>query len=98
MTETTANTENQKRIIEDNMLSTDICYDMIMNKRRTLWTRRNDQDDFLKIRVGTGTEPVKITRAFINYKGKNLLITKLISIIIFIHYISPIFLAYFLII
>ena len=49
--------ENQKRIIEDNVLSTDVCYDMIMNKRRTLWSRRNDQDDFLNIRVGIGDEP-----------------------------------------
>ena len=49
--------ENQKRIIEDNVLSTDVCYDMIMNKRRTLWSRRNDQDDFLNVRVGIGDEP-----------------------------------------
>ena len=49
--------ENQKRTIEDNVLSTDVCYDMIMNKRRTLWSRRNDQDDFLNVRVGIGDEP-----------------------------------------
>ena len=49
--------ENQKRIIEDNVLSTDVCYDMIMNKRRTLWSRRNDQDDFLNVRIGVGDEP-----------------------------------------
>ena len=48
--------ENQKRIIEDNILSTDVCYDMIINKRRTLWSRRNDQDDFLTVRVGIGDE------------------------------------------
>ncbi len=48
--------ENQKRIIEDNILSTNVCYDMIMNKRRTLWSRRNDQDDFLTVRVGIGDE------------------------------------------
>ena len=29
---------------------------MIMNKRRTLWSRRNDQDDFLTVRVGIGDE------------------------------------------
>ena len=49
--------ERQKRIIEDNVLSTDVCYDMIMNKRRTLWSRRNDQDDFLNVRIGVGDEP-----------------------------------------
>lgn len=49
--------ETQKRIIEDNVLSTDICYDMIINRRRTLWSRRSDQDDFLNVRVGIGDEP-----------------------------------------
>ncbi|MBQ4634068.1 MAG: type VII secretion protein EssC [Bacilli bacterium] len=49
--------ERQKRIIEDNVLSTDVCYDMIINKRRTLWSRRKDQDDFLNVRVGIGDEP-----------------------------------------
>ena len=46
--------ENQKRISEENLVSTDVCYDMIMNKRRTLWARRKDQDDFLTARVGVG--------------------------------------------
>ncbi len=46
--------ENQKRTLEENLISTDVCYDMIMNKRRTLWSRRNDQNDFLTVRVGTG--------------------------------------------
>ena len=48
--------ENQKRIIEDNVVSTDVCYDMIINKRRTLWSRRFDQDDFLTVRIGIGDE------------------------------------------
>ena len=46
--------ENQKRTLEENLISTDVCYDMIMNKRRTLWSRRKDQNDFLTVRVGTG--------------------------------------------
>ena len=46
--------ENQKRTIEENIISTDICYDMITNTRRTLWSRRKDQDDFLIVRVGIG--------------------------------------------
>ena len=46
--------ENQKRTLEETIISTDICYDMIINKRRTLWSRRSDQIDFLKLRVGRG--------------------------------------------
>ena len=46
--------ENQKRTTEENLVSTDVCYDMILNKRRTLWSRRQDQNDFLTARVGRG--------------------------------------------
>ena len=33
---------------------------IILFKRTNLWEREKDQDDFLKVRVGTGTEPVNI--------------------------------------
>ena len=56
--------ENQKKNLEENLISTDICYDSIINKRRTLWERRLDQDDFLNVRVGTGSLPFD---ANINY-------------------------------
>ncbi len=46
--------ENQKRILQETILSTDVCYDMILNRRRSLWSRRNDQYDFLTLRVGKG--------------------------------------------
>lgn len=32
----------------------------IMFRRTNLWEREKDQDDFLRVRVGTGTEPAKI--------------------------------------
>jgi len=32
----------------------------ILFKKTSLWEREKDQDDFLKVRVGTGTEPVNI--------------------------------------
>ena len=32
----------------------------ILFKRTNLWEREKDQDDFLRVRVGTGTEPVNI--------------------------------------
>ena len=44
----------QKRIYEENLVSCDVCYDMILNKRRTLWSRKLDQDDFLCCRIGVG--------------------------------------------
>ena len=32
----------------------------ILFRKTNLWERERDQDDFLKVRVGTGTEPVKL--------------------------------------
>ena len=49
--------ENQKKVLEDSFVSTDICYDSIINKRRTLWQRRIDQGDFLTVRIGRGNVP-----------------------------------------
>ncbi len=56
--------ETQKKILEENLLSTDVCYDSIINKRRTLWERKRDQGDFLTVRVGKGKVPFS---AKINY-------------------------------
>lgn len=56
--------ENQKKILEENLLATNICYDSIINKRRTLWERKKDQGDFLTVRVGQGQIPFN---AKINY-------------------------------
>ena len=44
----------QKRIYEENLISCDTCYDMILNKRRTLWSRKMEQNDFLTCRIGSG--------------------------------------------
>ncbi len=44
----------QKRILEENLLSSDICYDIILNKRRTLWERKIEEGDFLTVRLGKG--------------------------------------------
>ncbi len=46
--------ETQKRILEEGLIPTNACYDMILNKRRTLWERKKDQGDFLTVRVGKG--------------------------------------------
>ncbi len=56
--------ESQKKTIDENLVSTDVCYDSIINKRRTLWQRKLDQGDFLNVRIGIGNEPFD---ANINY-------------------------------
>jgi len=52
------------QILEENLLSTDVCYDVIINKRRTLWERKIEQVDFLTVRIGRGQIPFD---ASINY-------------------------------
>ena len=37
--------KNQIQILEENLLSTEICYDTILNKKRTLWERKIEQSD-----------------------------------------------------
>ena len=54
----------QLQILEESLLSNDVCYDTIVNKKRTLWERKIEQGDFLTVRVGTGQVPFD---AKINY-------------------------------
>ena len=58
----------QKKIIEENLLPLEVCYDTILNKRRTLWERKLDQEDFLTVRVGKGAVPFD---AQINYQQED---------------------------
>ena len=46
--------DNQRKIIEENLLPIEICNEWILNKRRTLWERKIDQGDFLTVRIGKG--------------------------------------------
>ncbi|MBQ2872657.1 MAG: type VII secretion protein EssC [Bacilli bacterium] len=55
----------QTQILEENLLSTEACYDIILNKKRTLWERKIEQNDFLTVRVGKGIIPFD---AKINYQ------------------------------
>ena len=55
---------NQKQILEENLIPIPTCYEIITEKRRTLWERKIDQSDFLTVRVGTGQVPID---ANINY-------------------------------
>ena len=58
----------QREILIENLISNQETYDMIINKKIGLWGRRVEQDDFLNVRIGTGSCPVDIT---INYPEEN---------------------------
>lgn len=58
----------QKKIIEESLLPLEVCYDTILNKRRTLWERKLDQEDFLTVRVGKGET---LFDAQINYEKED---------------------------
>lgn len=54
----------QSQILKENLLTNEECQDIILNKKRTLWERRNDQQDFLTVRVGVGKVPLKLNVNF----------------------------------
>jgi len=56
--------KTQMDILEENLLSLDACYNIILNRERTLWERKIEQSDFLTVRVGKGEIPFD---ARINY-------------------------------
>ncbi len=60
--------EGQKKTYEENLLPLNACYDIITNRRRTLWERKIDQNDFLTIRLGIGDVPFE---AKINYHNED---------------------------
>ena len=51
---------DQTAILKENLITTEECQNIILRKKRTLWERRNDQQDFLTVRVGTGKVPLKL--------------------------------------
>lgn len=54
----------QKEILEENLISNVDCYNIIINKKIGMWSRRIEQDDFLKVRIGVGEFPLNVE---INY-------------------------------
>lgn len=52
--------KTQKDALIESFPPTDELKKTILFKRTNLWEREKDQDDFLRVRVGTGTEPVNI--------------------------------------
>lgn len=55
---------NQTEILKENLISLDDCYQIIINRKRTLWERKISQRDFLTIRVGTGDIPIDMNIQF----------------------------------
>ncbi len=55
---------NQAEILKENLLSLDDCYNIILNRKRTLWERKISQRDFLTVRVGTGDIPIDMDIKF----------------------------------
>ncbi len=54
----------QQQILEENLIPMSECYQIITEKRRTLWERKKDQGDFLTVRVGRGQLPIAANIAY----------------------------------
>ena len=46
--------ETQRQVLMENNISLEECYNIIINRKRNLWERENDQNDFLDLRLGIG--------------------------------------------
>ena len=51
-------TINQTAILKENLITLKECYNIIVNRKRTLWERKISQKDFLTVRVGIGDIPI----------------------------------------
>ena len=49
---------DQSNILKENLIPLSDCYQIIFNKKRTLWERKISQRDFLTVRVGIGDIPI----------------------------------------
>ncbi len=59
--------KNQKQILLENLLSFEECQNIILNKKRNLWEREIQHDDFLKVRLGIGNVPLQVQ---VNYSAE----------------------------
>ena len=50
----------QREILNENLVTTETCYDIIKTKSLNFWSKRTDQNDFLKVRIGTGNVPLDV--------------------------------------
>ena len=52
--------EEQQIQLNDNSVSLEECEDIILHRRRNLWERKIEHDDFLAVHIGIGEIPAKI--------------------------------------
>lgn len=52
--------KKQTQILNEIYLPLDVCENIIMNRKRVLWERRTEDNDFLSIRLGLGIVPAEI--------------------------------------
>ena len=57
-------TKLQKDILIENLISTEDCLNIIKTRGLNFWDKRIDQDDFLKVRIGTGNELLNVDIAY----------------------------------
>ncbi len=55
---------NQHQILLENFPEPRYLKNIILNKTRTLWQRKIDSEDFLEVRVGLGTIPLKLNLSY----------------------------------
>ncbi|MDO5568513.1 MAG: hypothetical protein Q4G04_00170 [bacterium] len=58
--EITAEIQKQKSILEENMPSLEECANIILKRKRNLWERKIEHEDFLQLRIGHGTSEPEI--------------------------------------
>ena len=51
--------EQEKKVLVDNYISLDECANIILQRKRNLWEREIDQNDFLDLRLGVGSTTFK---------------------------------------
>ncbi len=59
---------NQYQILTENYPEPKNVENIVLNKRRNLWERQIDSDDFLNVRLGLGTIPLKVK---LNYSNED---------------------------
>lgn len=52
--------QEQRSIMLENLVSIDTCLDYISRKKIGFWDKRNDQNDFLTVRIGIGKAPLSM--------------------------------------
>jgi S-DNA-T family DNA segregation ATPase FtsK/SpoIIIE len=52
--------ENQRKILNENLITVEECLNLISSAKINFWDKRIDQNDFLEVRIGQGIRPLDI--------------------------------------